>query len=102
MDHFKEDEAGEFIEDAIPLPQKVRRLILAPLILHVDRPEFFRHELLDLLMSLDYEAKRGKLAGPIAHHSLLIDRVSQQERLKPRKRGPNPQIDLLAHVDGFG
>ena len=85
LDHFKENKAGKFVEDAISLPQKVRKLSFTFLILHVNRPEFLWYKLLNLLMPLDYETQRGKLAGSIADNPLLIYRVSQQQRLKPGK-----------------
>ena len=100
LDHLKEDQAGEFVKHAISLPQEVSHLILLlwMLVLQVDLPKLLRHELLYLLVALDYEAQCRKLAGTVGYDSLLIDCVSEKESLEACKTRSNSQVDLLAHT----
>ena len=104
LHHLEEDEAGEFVKHAIPLPQEVCNLVLLfwMFVLQVDLPKLLRHELLYLLVALYYEAQCRKLAGPVGYDSLLIDRVSEKQSLEARETRPNSQVNLLAHIYCIG
>ena len=100
LHHLEEDQTGEFVKHAIPLPQEVCHLILLfwMLVLQVDLPKLLRHKLLYLLVTLDNEAQCRKLAGTVGYDPLLIDCVSEEESLEARKTRSNSQVDLLAHL----
>ena len=67
--------------------------------LHVDVPERFSLEAVNLLVTFYNEAKRRELTRSIANYSLLLNHVSQEQCLKSGERGTNSQIDFLANLN---
>ena len=104
LHHLEEDQAGELVKHAIPLPQEVCYLILLlwMLVLQVDLPKLLGHELLYLLVALNYKAQCWKLAGTVGYDPLLVNCVSEKESLEARKTRSNSQVDLLAHIHCIG
>lgn len=75
---FIENKACEFIKDTLsqPLKFELTRLLLSLLIGRLmfegDGPEFFRDEVLDLLVAVDDEAQGGELARAIAYYVVVL------------------------------
>jgi hypothetical protein len=71
---FEEHHAGKLVEETVALPDKVRhfRCILSIGVLQLDRPELLGHELSDQSISLNDEAKRGKLARTVANDTFPV------------------------------
>ena len=91
LHHLEEDQAGEFVKHAIPLPQEVchQLLLFWMFVLEIVLPKLLRFELLYLLVALYYKAKSRKLAGTVGYDPLLINCVSEKESLEARKTRSN-------------
>ena len=66
---------------------------------HVNVPERFCFEGINLLVTFNDEAKCRELTRSITNHSLLLDHVSQEKRLESGERGTNSQIDFLSDLN---
>ena len=67
----------------------------------MDLPEFLWDELFNLLVAFDYETQGGELTRAIADHSLLINRITEQECLESSEGCSNPEVNLLPDADSL-